>query len=198
MAHSLKSLDNQSPKFTTSTVFYAFLGKKLRVQLSAVDPENRTIRYSLGNNTLGALLTESGFFSWTKDTNDSTVLVFNVTDECGAHSLLHASIVIKECPCRNGGECLPDYRYLDGGGNFTCLCPEEYTGTRCELDVDKCKDKPCLNGNCTNQQPGFSCSCIAGYTGNLCETQVINSPYVYKVCRLNLTLMQALKRKKID
>ena len=95
---------------------------------------------------------------------------------------LPASIVIKECPCRNGGECLPDYRYFDGRGNFTFLCPEEYTGMRCELDVDECKDEPCLNGNCTNQQPGISCSCIAGYTGNLCETQVINSPYIYKVC----------------
>ncbi|CAB4026027.1 von Willebrand factor D and EGF domain-containing -like [Paramuricea clavata] len=169
-----KRRDNQSPKFTTSTVLHAFLGKELRVQLSAVDPENRTIRYTFAkNSTLGASLTETGFFNYTKNTNDSTIVIFNVTDECGAYSVLHALVVIKECPCQNSGECLPDYRYLDGAGNFTCSCPAGYTGTLCELDVNECAlFKPCFNGSCNNEQPGFSCSCFAGYTGDLCQTEI--------------------------
>ena len=155
---------------------HAFLGKELRVQLSALDPENRTIRYTFAkNSTLGASLTERGFFNYTKNTNDSTVVMFNVTDECGAYSVLHALVVIKECPCQNSGECHPDYRYLNGAGNFTCSCPAGYTGTLCELDVNECAlSKPCFNGSCnSNEQPGFSCSCFAGYTGDLCQTEVI-------------------------
>ena len=156
-------------------MLHAFLGKELRVQLSAIDPENRTIQFTLAkNSTLGASLTKEGLFSCTKNTNDSTTYTFNVTDECGAHSVLDASVVISECPCLNSGDCHPDYRYLNGAGNFTCSCPVEYTGTLCELDVNECNvSTPCLNGSCNNEQPGFSCSCFAGYTGNLCQNEVI-------------------------
>ena len=145
------------------------------MQLRAIDPEYRTIRYSFAQNeTFRASLTENGLFTWTKSTNDSTTFLFKVTDECGGYSALNASVVIKECPCQNSGECLPDYRDLDGAGNFTCSCPAEYTGTLCELDVNECNvSKPCFNGNCNNEQPGFSCSCFAGYTGDLCQTEVI-------------------------
>jgi hypothetical protein len=163
------------PSFTTSSLLYAFRGKQLRVQLRAIDPEYRTIRYSFAQNvTFGASLTESGVFTWTKNINDSTIFLFKVTDECGAYSVLNVSIVIKECPCLNSGECFPDYRYLDGAGNFTCSCPAEYTGGLCDADVDECAlSKRCLNGKCNNEQPGFSCSCFAGYTGDLCQNEVI-------------------------
>ena len=167
-------IDNQRPIFTTSTVLYAFQGKQLQVQLRAVDPEYRTIQYNFAQNeTLGASLTESGIFKWTTNTNDSTTFIFKVTDECGAYSVLNASVVIKECPCQNAGECHPDYRDLDGAGNFTCSCLAEYTGTLCDLDVDECNmSKRCFNGSCINEQHGFSCSCFTGYTGDLCQTEV--------------------------
>ena len=144
------------------------------MQLRAIDPEYRTIRYSFAQSeTFGASLTERGFFTWIKNTNDSTIFLFKVTDECGAYSVLNASVVIKECPCQNSGKCVLDNRDLDGAGNFTCSCPAEYTGTLCELDVDECDvSKPCFNGNCNNEQPGFSCSCFAGYTGDLCQNEV--------------------------
>ena len=168
-------VDNRRPTFTTSNVFYTFKGKELRVQLSATDPENRTIRYSfVQTETFGASLKESGLFSWTMNGNDSTIFMFKVRDECEAYSVFNVSVITKECPCQNFGECFPDYRYLDGAGNFTCSCPAEYTGTLCELDVDECNvSKPCFNGNCNNLQPGFSCSCFAGYTGDLCQNEVI-------------------------
>ena len=168
-------IDNQRPQFTTPSVLYAFRGKELRVQLSAIDPEYRTIKYSFAKNGIpGAFLTETGRFTWTKNTNDSTTFLFKVTDECGAFSVINASIVLKKCPCQNSGECHPDYRYLDGAGNFTCSCSRYYTGTLCDVDVNECEQsKPCLNGTCNNEQPGFSCSCFAGYTGSRCEIEVI-------------------------
>ena len=167
-------IDNKRPTFTTRNVFNAFEGKMLRVQLSAKDPENRTVRYSImQNETFGASLTENGLFSFTKSTNDSTTFIFQVTDECGAHSTLNASVRLKQCPCQNSGECLPDDSLFDGAGNFTCSCAEEYTGTLCEHDVDECKVfKPCLNGTCVDKQPGYLCSCSAGYTGKNCQTEV--------------------------
>ena len=146
------------------------------MQLRAIDPEYRTIRYSFTQNeTFGASLTENGFFTWVQHTNYSTRFLFQVTDECGAYSLLKVSIIIKECPCQNSGECLPDYRDLDGAGNFTCSCPGQYTGALCDADVNECALlKPCFNGTCNNEQPGFSCSCFAGYTGDLCQNEVRN------------------------
>ena len=152
------------------------------MQLNANDPENRTMHYSFAQNqTFGASLSKNGSFTWTKNSNESTMFMFKVTDECGAYSTLNVSVVIKGCPCQNFGECFPDHRDLNGAGNFTCSCPSEYTGALCELDVNECNmSKPCFNGSCNNEKPGFSCSCFAGYTGHLCETEVIefSSPVV--------------------
>ena len=169
-------LDNQPPWFTTSTVLYAFRGRQLLVHLQAVDPEYRDIEYTFAQNeTFGASLSKSGIFAWIQNTNSQTMFKFRVTDECGAYSVLNTSVVIKECPCQNAGECFPDKRDLDGLGNFTCSCPAEYTGTLCENDIDECElYKPCSNGTCINQHPGYSCSCYAGYTDRHCETEVTN------------------------
>ena len=160
-------------------MFYAFKGKELRVQLDANDPENRTMLYSFAQSqTFGASLNSNGSFAWTKNTNDSSTFVFKVTDECGAYSTLNVSVVIKECPCQNLGECFPDYHDMDGTGNFTCTCTSEYTGALCEFDANECNvSSPCFNGSCINQQPGFSCSCFNGYTGRLCETEVTELNY---------------------
>ena len=147
----------------------------MRVQIKATDPENRTIWYSvMQNNTLGVSLSEEGLFSWIKMTNDSTTFTFKATDECGAYSAKNVTVMLKECLCKNSGECIPDKRYLDGAGNFTCSCPIEYTGVLCETDVNECNvSNPCFNGDCYNDQPGFSCSCFSGYTGDRCETEVV-------------------------
>lgn len=165
---------NQRPYFITSSVFYAFRGKALKVQLRAFDPENRDIRYSFGKNEItGASLTERGLFTWPRVTTNASLFVFNVTDECGEYSLLNANVIIKECPCKNSGDCVPDEQDLDGKGKFTCLCSSQYTGSLCKEDANECVvSKPCGNGSCVNQQPGFLCSCFSGYTGNLCETEV--------------------------
>ena len=37
-------------------------------------------------------------------------------------------------------------------------------------DINECKPKPCVYGNCTDEINGYSCICDAGYTGKKCFT----------------------------
>lgn len=61
--------------------------------------------------------------------------------------------------CLNGGTC------VDG----ECLCPNGFTGERCETAIDPCATVNCLNGGtCLNGE----CNCPSGYTGTRCETVV--------------------------
>lgn len=60
--------------------------------------------------------------------------------------------------CQNGGSC------NDG----TCVCPDGYSGPRCET-VDPCKDVVCLNqGKCDNGK----CDCPFEYEGDSCQYQL--------------------------
>lgn len=51
-----------------------------------------------------------------------------------------------------------------------CICDTEYTGERCELDLDECElpdtNDCAAHADCVNQAPGFSCVCPAPYEGD--------------------------------
>ena len=64
----------------------------------------------------------------------------------------------KDIICTNGGSC------SDG----TCICPDGYSGPRCEI-VDPCKDVICLNnGQCDNGD----CDCTYEYEGDSCQKEI--------------------------
>ena len=44
-------------------------------------------------------------------------------------------------PCFNGGTCVETMT-----GGYTCSCPSSYTGSNCEKKLDRCSNKPCING----------------------------------------------------
>ncbi|KAM7370771.1 hypothetical protein PAMP_010292 [Pampus punctatissimus] len=96
-------------------------------------------------------------------------------------------------PCLNGGSC---DTYHDGG--FVCVCPEPYTGKKCQTGScvvkstapfyeckckppyqppncrkASCRPNPCKNGGYCRKGPNrsssFQCSCPAGYSGKFCE-----------------------------
>uniref|UniRef100_A0A0N5A6L6 Cubilin n=1 Tax=Parastrongyloides trichosuri TaxID=131310 RepID=A0A0N5A6L6_PARTI len=75
-------------------------------------------------------------------------------------------------PCKNGGRCFNTYI------GYHCLCPDTWTGTNCELDIDECKiykgtPKGCQNeGKCVNKENGFYCECKPPYHGELCQSQI--------------------------
>uniref|UniRef100_A0A3Q2QKD6 Protein crumbs homolog 2-like n=1 Tax=Fundulus heteroclitus TaxID=8078 RepID=A0A3Q2QKD6_FUNHE len=75
-------------------------------------------------------------------------------DECALH------------PCEHGGSC------QDGLNTYTCVCPEDYSGPRCqcETEIDECNSNPCWNGgSCLDRFNMFVCECPSGYSGPVCD-----------------------------
>ncbi|XP_029372725.1 protocadherin Fat 3 isoform X2 [Echeneis naucrates] len=71
-------------------------------------------------------------------------------------------------PCRNGATCTS----LPSGG-FSCICPPQFTGIRCELEMTACVPNPCQNGGvCKAIGNAFLCSCRRGFMGLTCEEDV--------------------------
>ena len=96
-------------------------------------------------------------------------------------------------PCSNGGTC------LDRVGEFQCICPPGFAGSRCQtpiqvslhcifsswnllmdadfwyllLKVNMCEPNPCgLNQKCVEHGTGnISCQCIPGLDPSLCAEQ---------------------------
>lgn len=54
--------------------------------------------------------------------------------------------------CHHGGHC------VNTGNTHYCKCPNDYTGSYCENQVDHCEDKPCRNGaTCRGYVGGYQC-----------------------------------------
>ncbi|XP_060574162.1 uncharacterized protein LOC132731881, partial [Ruditapes philippinarum] len=62
-------------------------------------------------------------------------------------------------PCKNGGTCdnIPN--------SYTCSCPSNWKGSRCEIDTDECASLSLnkCNQKCSNTDGSFTCSCNTGY-----------------------------------
>ncbi|XP_030256561.1 hyaluronan-binding protein 2-like isoform X2 [Sparus aurata] len=80
--------------------------------------------------------------------------LMDVTDECDPN------------PCSNGGSC---DTAADGG--FLCVCPERYTGKRCQTVKDVCKNVNCGHGSCvvTTAAPFYECKCKHPYRPPNCR-----------------------------
>lgn len=60
--------------------------------------------------------------------------------------------------------------------DFTCRCPEGFTGKRCERPHDPCSPNPCRAGGvCRRQGYDFQCSCPVSREGKLCEHEKGNA-----------------------
>ncbi|XP_026748193.2 cubilin [Galleria mellonella] len=70
--------------------------------------------------------------------------------------------------CQNGGTCL---NLLNG---YHCLCPSNWEGRNCEVDVNECRnfvgtDLGCQNGAiCINRPGTYECLCRSGWLGVHC------------------------------
>ena len=53
---------------------------------------------------------------------------------------------------------------------YQCLCPDEFTGTDCELPYSLCSRRtPCENGGCIDKGGTYECVCPTEYKGTFCE-----------------------------
>ncbi|KAG8178281.1 hypothetical protein JTE90_001317 [Oedothorax gibbosus] len=70
-------------------------------------------------------------------------------------------------PCQNGGTCTNT-----APGSFTCKCPDDFIGERCEVYKNPCRHNPCENGGtCNNPSDGqYTCTCAPSYFGPQCDT----------------------------
>ncbi|KAM8858778.1 protein eyes shut homolog isoform 2-T3 [Spinachia spinachia] len=79
---------------------------------------------------------------------------------------------VDECdsgPCLNGAQC----QELDVPGEFSCTCPQFFSGPLCNQPYDPCdpSHNPCLHSStCLTRSDGTaSCRCLAGFEGSWCE-----------------------------
>ncbi|XP_063985313.1 cubilin homolog [Diachasmimorpha longicaudata] len=117
----------------------------------------------------------------------SSALATRVTKLEGRIRKLRDKLRTNECsknPCRNGGTCI---RVFDG---YQCLCPSNWQGISCEVDVNECAIYAgtgfgCQNGaTCVNTLGSYSCSCAQGWFGVHCSsrTSVCSSSDSRELC----------------
>uniref|UniRef100_A0A669D712 Slit homolog 1b (Drosophila) n=1 Tax=Oreochromis niloticus TaxID=8128 RepID=A0A669D712_ORENI len=100
-------------------------------------------------------------------TNGGTCL----SDDCACAFGFHGTfceVNVDDCEdhgCENGATC------VDGVGNYTCLCPPNYTGLLCEEEEGVCSPgrNPCQHqSTCVSTPNGPRCVCIPGWVGPDC------------------------------
>ncbi|CAF1034389.1 unnamed protein product [Rotaria sp. Silwood1] len=94
--------------------------------------------------------------------------------------------------CKNGGTCVPfsvDDPSCNIGqiGSTCCQCPPNFTGLRCEQEVDFCSSNPCkTNGRCLSDKSGYRCQCYEGYMGENCEVRLTSSGCASNPCTVGI------------
>uniref|UniRef100_A0A182F4L6 Protocadherin-16 n=1 Tax=Anopheles albimanus TaxID=7167 RepID=A0A182F4L6_ANOAL len=90
--------------------------------------------------------------------------------------------------CENGGSCssriqVHDQNHITDSpsliftsplvrNDFSCHCPDGYTGARCEKRQDPCSPNPChAGGQCRRQGYDFQCSCPTNREGKYCQLE---------------------------
>uniref|UniRef100_A0A8C0J8V6 Cubilin n=1 Tax=Chelonoidis abingdonii TaxID=106734 RepID=A0A8C0J8V6_CHEAB len=104
--------------------------------------------------------------------NQITLINSKVTSKLISHSLFQ-TVLRKACssnPCQNSGTCIS---LLDA---FFCLCPSNWQGPFCSVDVNECQIYAgtalgCQNGaTCVNTPGSYSCTCTPETYGPHCTS----------------------------
>ncbi|MEQ2272232.1 hypothetical protein XENORESO_017101 [Xenotaenia resolanae] len=101
----------------------------------------------------------------TSEPTDTHTFQFTVTDACSSETPASVEVSVQSCECLNKASCITDVNFPIGSGEYVCVCPDGFTGQRCEVDIDDCKPNPCRLGHCIDGPNSFSCVCPPGMTG---------------------------------
>ncbi|XP_078316701.1 uncharacterized protein LOC111119087 [Crassostrea virginica] len=88
-------------------------------------------------------------------------------------------------PCKNGGTCSVDKFSNTTDSDFFCCCPNGFTGSQCEIDINECDRNPCQSGGTCRNTPGsYICKCKTRYRGFDCEipTTCTDNPCQHGKC----------------
>ncbi|XP_015270777.1 PREDICTED: protocadherin Fat 2 [Gekko japonicus] len=89
-----------------------------------------------------------------------------VVEEAGIRQCCAQTGACSSNPCLNDGLCTEKQ-----SGGYSCTCPIQFSGERCEVADSLCEAKLCLHGGtCTISQTGsYKCHCPEWYWGERCE-----------------------------
>ncbi|KAK3755691.1 hypothetical protein QZH41_008932 [Actinostola sp. cb2023] len=167
--------DNRNPTFVANqSPRYALQGEYLPLQLKASDPDNRPVTYSLLSTTASSvyIFSSTGLLQWKVTSQDNKDFTFKVTDECNATDTITVTVRIVVCPCKNGGKCVPKSSYPRGSGQYSCQCPQGFSGDKCETNINDCVSVNCGNGICIDGINNYTCRCDVGFKGSLCNQKI--------------------------
>ncbi|CAF1284937.1 unnamed protein product [Adineta steineri] len=114
-------------------------------------------------------------------------ITFTTIDTCPT-----TNSICTHLTCKNGGVCVP-YSANEPScnvgqvGSICCQCPPNYTGLRCERELDYCTSNPCkANGRCLSGKSGYRCQCYEGLTGENCEARILSSGCLSNPCTVGI------------
>ncbi|XP_072181253.1 von Willebrand factor D and EGF domain-containing protein-like [Diadema setosum] len=176
------SEDNVPPVLGVDTHLTTFTQRVFTHQLDAIDPDGsaaEVVEFTVQDHAPGAPfqvnISTFGRLSWYSDIPGEFTIPVRLTDVCGASVAFELQVTVLDCPCQNGGECLPasQSNVLTNPTPYLCSCPSSFTGELCSVDMSpgpgSCASNPCMHGRCVDNVNGFICLCEQGYTGSTCS-----------------------------
>ena len=72
---------------------------------------------------------------------------------------------VHSCRCVHDGTC------SDAFQAFTCACAAGFEGPICEINIDECASRPCIQrtAKCYDGTDSWACECKGGFRGERCE-----------------------------
>ncbi|XP_047437308.1 lactadherin-like isoform X2 [Mugil cephalus] len=80
-------------------------------------------------------------------------------------------------PCKNDGSCefFSPVRRGDVFSEYICKCQPGFEGVHCQINVNDCANKPCMNGGvCRDLDADYTCQCPSPYVGKQCNLRCIS------------------------